>query len=103
MASKKQRFSQIDLRSALQIIGINELKEWQINFTPKQASEYYLTSTQKLKAHFDLSLSKSAKSLLIDAILLEAIDSYSALKIWKEAKLQTEQLTLHSAGYLVTA
>ncbi|WP_434683566.1 hypothetical protein [Pseudanabaena minima] len=93
MANKKQRFSQIDLRSALQIIGINELKEWQIKFTPKQASEYYLTSTQKLKAHFDLSLSESAKSLLIDAILLEAIDSYAALKIWKEAKLQTEQLT----------
>lgn len=93
MTIKKQRFSRIDLRSALQIIGINELKEWQINFTPKQASEYYLTSTQKLKAHFDLSLSESAKSLLIDAILLEAIDSYAALKIWKEANLQTEQLT----------
>ncbi len=93
MTSKKQRFSQIDLRSALQIIGINELKEWQINFKPKQASGYYLTNAQKLKAHFDLSLSESAKSLLIDAILLEAIDSYSALKIWKEAKLQTEQLT----------
>jgi hypothetical protein len=93
MASKKQHFSQIDFRSALQIIGINELKEWQINFKPKQASEYYLTSAQKLKAYFDLSLSESAKSLLIDAILLEAIDSYSALKIRKEAKLQTEQLS----------
>lgn len=81
------------MHSTLQIIGINELKEWQINFTAKQASEYYLISTKKLNAHFDLSLSESAKSLLIDAILLEAIDSYFALKIWKEAKLQTEQLT----------
>ena len=68
MSTKKQRFSQIDLRGALQIIGINELKEWQPEFSPKLPSDYYLMSTQKLKAHFDLSLSESAKSLLIDAI-----------------------------------
>ncbi len=102
MTTKKQRFSQIDLRGALQIIGINELKEWRLEFSPKQASEYYLISTQKLKAHFDLSLSESAKSLLIDAILLEAIASYSKLKIWKEAKLQTEQLT-GVVDYLIAA
>ena len=102
MSTKKQRFSQIDLRGALQIIGINELKEWQPEFSPKPASDYYLMSTQKLKAHFDLSLSESAKSLLIDAILLEAIASYSKLKIWKEAKLQTEQLT-GVVDYLIAA
>jgi hypothetical protein len=102
MTSKRHRFSQIDLRSALQIIGINELKEWQLKFTPKAASEYYLTTAQKLKAHFDLSLSESAKSLLIDAILLEAINDYSTLKIWKEAKLQTEQLT-GVVDYLIAA
>jgi hypothetical protein len=102
MTSKRQRFSQIDLRSALQIIGINELKEWQLKFTPKAASEYYLTTAQKLKVHFDLSLSESAKSLLIDAILLEAINGYSTLKIWKEAKLQTAQLT-GVVDYLIAA
>jgi hypothetical protein len=102
MSTKKQRFSQIDLRGALQIIGINELKEWRPEFRPKPASDYYLISTQKLKAHFDLSLSESAKSLLIDAILLEAIASYSKLKIWKEAKLQTEQLT-GVVDYLIAA
>ena len=42
MATKKQRFSQIDLRGALQIIGINELQEWRPEFTPKPASDYYL-------------------------------------------------------------
>lgn len=100
--NKKQRFSQINLRSALQIIGINELKEWQIDFTQKPASEHYLISTQKLKAHFDLSLSESAKSLLIDAILLEAINDFNSLKIWKEAKLQTQQLT-GVVDYLIAA
>ena len=102
MTTKKQRFSQIDLRGALQIIGINELQEWRPEFSPKPPSDYYLISTQKLKAHFDLSLSESAKSLLIDAILLEAIDIYSKLKIWKEAKLQTEQLT-GVVDYLIAA
>lgn len=102
MTGKRQRFSQIDLRTALQIIGINELKEWQLKFTPKVASGYYLTTAQKLRAHFDLSLSESAKSLLIDAILLEAINDYSTLKIWKEAKLQTEQL-IGVVDYLIAA
>ena len=39
---------------------------------------------------------------MIDAILLEAIASYSKLKIWKEAKLQTEQLT-GVVDYLIAA
>jgi len=90
---KKQRFSQINLRHALEIVGINQLNEWQIEFKPKSPSKHYLESIKRLKAHFDLSLSESAKSLLIDAILLEAIDKFPALKIWKEAALQTESLT----------
>ncbi len=90
---KKQRFSQINLRNALNVVGINQLKEWQVEFTQKQPSSYYLETVKKLKLHFDLSLSESAKSLLIDAILLEAIDEFSQLKIWKEAPLKTEFLT----------
>ncbi|MCK4493995.1 MAG: hypothetical protein KAU26_08050 [Methylococcales bacterium] len=90
---KKHRFSQINLRHSLEIVGINELNEWHITFTQKQPSDYYLETIQRLKSHFDLSLSESAKSLLIDAILLEAIDEFSQLKIWKEAPLKTESLT----------
>ena len=88
MEKTKHRFSQINLRHALQLVGINQFNEWQISFTPKQPSAYYLENLKKLKAHFDLSLSESAKSLLIDAILLEAIDEFPALKIWKEASLK---------------
>lgn len=92
-AIKRKRFSQINLRNALEILGINELNEWQPDFTPKKPTEYYLETLKRLKAHFDLSLSEAAKSLLIDAVLLEAIDNFSTLKIWKEATLQTDSLT----------
>ncbi len=90
---KKKRFSQINLRSALEIVGINKLNDWRIEFSPKKPSEYYLTTVKKLKAHFDLSLSEAAKLLLIDAVLLEAIDKFPQLKVWKEATLQTDSLT----------
>lgn len=77
----------------MEIVGINQLNEWHINFTQKQPSSYYLETIKKLKLHFDLLFSEPAKSLLIDAVLLEAIDKFSQLKIWKEAPLKTNALT----------
>lgn len=92
-AIKKQRFSQISLNDVLDILGISDLKEWEIEFKPKSPSNDYFKSLKKLKSHFDLSLSEAAKLLLIDAILLEVMEDFPALKIWKEAPLKTELLT----------
>ena len=90
---KKLRFSQINLRTALEIVGINELKEWQVDFAQKQPSAHYLETIKRLRANFDVLLSESAKLLLIDAALLEVIQYFPHLKIWKEAALQTDSLT----------
>lgn len=90
---KKQRFSQINLRDALGILGISDLKEWKIEFNPQLPSDYYLETIKRLRANFDVLLSESAKLLLIDAALLEVIQDFPHLKIWKEAALQTDSLT----------
>lgn len=90
---KKQRFSQISLRGALEILGINELKKWEIEFNPHLPSDYYLETIKRLRANFDILLSESAKLLLIDAALLEIMRDFPALKVWKEAALQTDSLT----------
>jgi hypothetical protein len=90
---RKKSFSSFKLRDALQMVGINQLKDWQLDIVPKPPSDLYRTLTSKLKFYFDLSLSEAAKSLLIDAILLEAMEGFHALKIWKEASLQTDTLT----------
>jgi len=45
---------------------------------------------EKLTKYFDLSLSESAKALIIDAVLMEAIEKHNTLKIWKEVFIKTD-------------
>lgn len=97
---RKKRFSGFNLPEALSIIGVNQIKEWYFDTIPRSPSIHYQQTVAKLKLHFDLSLSEAAKSLLIDALLLEAIDDFKELKIWKEASLQTDVLT-GTIDYLV--
>lgn len=97
---RKRRFSGFSLPEALKVVGINQLKEWHPEITPRAPSPYYQQTIAKLKLHFDLSLSEAAKSLLIDAILLEAIKDFIELKIWKAASLQTDSL-VGTVAYLV--
>lgn len=97
---RKKRFSGFNLPEALSIIGVNQIKEWYFDIIPRSPSIHYQQTVAKLKLHFDLSLSEAAKSLLIDALLLEAIDDFKELKIWKEASLQTDALT-GTIDYLV--
>lgn len=96
----KKRFSQFTLASALALLDQRDIIHWQISFQKREPSELYLQLVDRLSKHFDLSLSESAKSLLIDAILLESITRFEQLKIWKEAKLQSDEL--HGvADYLI--
>lgn len=88
----RKRFSSFTLAEALELIKINQFQEWLPDVKPVKPSAFYQTTYQKLKNHFDLSLSEAAKSLLIDAILLEAITPFEQLKIWKEAALKTDNL-----------
>lgn len=97
---QKKRFSAYQLAEALTIIGTNQLREWHFSIQPQPPSEVYVQNLARLKAHFDLSLSEAAKSLLIDAILLEAIDDFARLKVWKEAPLKTATLS-GTVDYLV--
>ncbi|BAP55377.1 hypothetical protein THII_1080 [Thioploca ingrica] len=97
---RKKRFSGFSLQESLKVVGVNQLKEWHLEIIPRAPSAYYQQTIVKLKSHFDLSLSEAAKSLLIDALLLEAIDDFKELKIWKDASLQTDALT-GTIDYLV--
>ncbi len=97
---RKRKFSGFTLREALALHDTTQISEWIPAAEPRTPSDYFRETLRKLKAHFDLSLSESAKSLLIDAILLEAIDPFPTLKVWKEAPLQSDELT-GSVDYLV--
>lgn len=90
--TRKKRFSAFSLPEALEVVGTNQLHEWHFEVQVQPPSKVFQHNLTRLKAHFDLSLSEAAKSLLIDAILLEAIDGFDSLKIWKEAALHTPDL-----------
>ena len=98
---RKKRFSDFNLEEALTLVGINQLKKWPLNeVAPKQLSKLFQQLRHKLETYFDLSLSEAAKSMLIDAILLEAMDRFETIKIWKEANLQTDK-TIGVVDYLI--
>jgi len=99
MATRK-RFSSFTLAEALELIKINQFQEWRPDVKTVTPSAFYQATYHKLKIHFDLSLSEAAKSLLIDAILLEAITPFEQLKIWKEASLKTDNL-IGTLDYLI--
>ncbi len=96
----RKRFSQFTLPEALAFLNQRDIANWQIPFTLREPSDLYLQMTDRLSKYFDLSLSEAAKSLLIDAILLESINHFEKLKIWKEAKLQSDILQ-GVADYLI--
>ena len=96
----KKRFSQFTLAQALQILNQHEIAEWRIPFKARLPSSLYTETITRLSKYFDLSLSAAAKSVLIDAILLESISYFEQLKIWKAAKLQSETLQ-GVADYLI--
>jgi len=84
---RKKRFSDFNLEEALTLVGINQFKKWPLDeIAPKRLSKLFQQLRHKLESYFDLSLSEAAKSMLIDAILLEAMDRFETIKIWKEAK-----------------
>lgn len=97
---RKKRFSSFTLEEALMLIGTNQLKKWPLDIPAKSPSKLFLLLRGKLESHFDLSLSEAAKSMLIDVTLLEAIDPFETIKIWKEAGLQTDK-TISVVDYLI--
>ncbi|RKZ38701.1 MAG: hypothetical protein DRQ49_13605 [Gammaproteobacteria bacterium] len=98
---RKKRFSDFNLEEALTLVGLNQLKKWSLDeVAPRRLSKLFQQLRHKLESHFDLSLSEAAKSMLIDAILLEAMDRFESIKIWKEANLQTDK-TIGVVDYLI--
>ena len=91
--NKRKRFSSFNLRDALALTQVQTVHPWVMDAPSKLPSNHYQQTMDKLNQHFDLSLSESAKVLWIDMILLEALNAFDGLKIWKEASLQTQQLT----------
>jgi len=97
---RKKAFSKFTLDEAYKQLNLKRLAAWEIAFTPIKPTAAFQLHWERLQL-FDLERSEESKKLLIDAILIEAIQSFPELKIWKGANLESE--TAHGAAdYLVT-
>lgn len=90
--TKRKNFSRFKINEAFKQLQINDLMKWSIDFQPLEPSSFFQTRLQRLEK-FDLTISEKAKELLVDAICEEVIQQHPTLKIWKEAPLQSEDLT----------
>ena len=88
----KKNFSSFVWATAFKEIGLEKLREWSISFTPLPPSDFLQERLQRLKK-FDLISSERAKELIIDAFCEEVAVNHLALKIWKAATVDGDDLT----------
>lgn len=77
-----------------------------IEFGPVAPTEAFQIHLERLQA-FDIQRSEEGKKLLIDAILIEAMQDFKRLKFWKGANLESDvapaaadYLLAENCGYL---
>jgi hypothetical protein len=99
-APKKKAFSKFKLDEAYKQLNLIQLIAWKIDFTPVTPTSAFQNHLERLEV-FDLERSEEGKKLLIDAILIEAIQPFKQLKFWKGATLESE-VAHGSADYLMT-
>jgi hypothetical protein len=97
---RRKAFSKFTLAEAYKQLGIDNLIPWEVSFTPVAPTAAFQIHMQRLQA-FDLQRSEEGKKLLIDAILLEAIQGFEMLKLWKGAAFEAP-FAHGTADYLMT-
>lgn len=88
----KRNYAGFTLKDAMKLIPAEQFTRWQLNVSPRPPSDALTTHLQRLEA-FDLKSSEQAKTLLIDALLVEIVPLHPKLKVWKAATLNTDTLT----------
>ncbi len=86
----KKKFSGFSKEESFRLLGLKDLKAWDIEVVSIEPSEFFNEHLRRLTRNFDLEGYEESKKLLIDAICDEAIDPLSRLKIWKGAKLESD-------------
>jgi hypothetical protein len=96
---KKKAFSRFTLGEAYKQLSLTQLIPWTIDFRPIAPTDAFQLHIKRLQA-FDTQRSEEGKKLLIDAILIEAIQDFKRLKFWKGANLESN-VAHGAADYLL--
>ncbi|NJL48384.1 MAG: hypothetical protein HC929_14020 [Leptolyngbyaceae cyanobacterium SM2_5_2] len=97
---KKKAFSKFTLAEAYKQLGLERVVPWHMEFAPVSPTDAFRVHLQRLQA-FDMQRSEEGKKLLIDAILLEAVQDFKTLKFWKGVYFEGPN-SQGTADYLMT-
>lgn len=100
IAPKKKAFSRFKVDEAFKQLHLTHLTPWSLDIIPVAPSPAFQNHLDRLQ-FFDLERSEEGKKLLIDAILLEAIQPFKQFKFWKGANLESD-VAHGAADYLLT-
>ena len=100
IAPKKKAFSRFKVDEAFKQLKLTQLTPWKIDITPIAPTAEFQNHLDRLQ-FFDLERSEEGKKLLIDAILIEAVQPFKQLKFWKGANLESK-VAHGAADYLMT-
>ncbi len=88
--SKKKNFSSFSLAEVYKQLGIITLMPWIFESRAIAPSDFFKERLECLQRHFDLRSYEESKKLLIDAFCEEAMEDTHKLKIWKGARLESD-------------
>jgi hypothetical protein len=97
----KKGFSKFSHKEAYEYLQIEHLISWHIEFETVEPSELFQKHLERMSI-FDIQGSEEGKKIIIDAILIEALQDFrEKLKIWKGVNLAGD-IAQGEADYLVT-
>ena len=97
--NRKKSFSSFNYKDAFKYLGVTELERWTIKAEPVPVSDYFKQRLERLQ-RFDLESLEVSKTLLIDAICEEGLETSQRLKVWKGPYLEGEDVC-GNADYLI--
>ncbi len=95
----RRAFTSLSLKEVMRMLGQENLTPWHIHAPLRLPTDHLLEALRRMEV-FDLRSSEAAKLLLIDALLAEIVQNHSSLKIWKDERLESEDLN-GNADYLI--
>lgn len=96
----KKAFSRFNLKDAYQALNLKRLQLWTLDIVPIEASEDFQRLSDRFQV-FDLKRSEEGRKITIDLVFVEALQTFSRLKIWKGEALESE-IAHGAADYLIT-
>lgn len=92
VATPKLNYSSLNFEQALLFVPTDNFVPWIIASEPLLPSPFFLEMLARMDS-FDLTESKAAKTLMIDAVFLEVVPRHAILKVWKTKAIESDFLT----------